>query len=280
MPTILIADSGATKCSWVLLHDDKKKSFTSQGINPYHLSEQQLTSIIATDVLPKIKTETVDEIYFYGAGMFADKNKRMMKKIFSKIFPQSKPFVDTDLTASARATCGSTKGVISILGTGSGVAYFNGNKIAKVQNGIGYILGDEGSGSYLGRKVIQYFLYNTFDDELMHHFNEKYTTSRDQILDNVYHQPFPGRYLAAFTSFLSEHRGHYMIENIIEDGLNDFIVTHIYKFREAWLYPLHFTGGVAFAFKDVLKELCSNYELEFGNIIQYPIEELIKYHQQ
>lgn len=278
MATKLIAESGATKCSWALLQHNKKKLFTTPGLSPYHLPAAEIEKIIRNELLPGIKNVAVDEIYFYGTGLAAPANKKLLKKILDNIFHAPVIAVDTDLTASAHATCGNTKGLVSILGTGSGIAYFNGKKIARVQNGIGYVLGDEGSGAYLGRKVIQYFLYDTFDDELMSSFRETYKTDRDEILKNVYRNPFAGRYMASFTHFLSEHRGHYMIENIIEDGLNDFIVAHVYKFREAWLHPLHFTGGVAFAFRDVLKELCNNYELETGNILRYPIDGLVKYY--
>jgi len=279
MITKLIADSGATKCNWYVLSNHSVEKINSQGLNPYHLSTDNIDLIIKNSVAEKLKKCAVDEIYFYGAGMSNSRFKTMMKRILAKNFPQAKSFIETDLVASARATCGNTKGVVSILGTGSGCAYYNGKRIAKVQNGIGYALGDEGSGAYLGRKLIQYFLYNTLDEELLHAFNQKYAVGRDDILNKVYRQPLPAKYLASFTLFLAEHRGHYMIENIIEDGLTDFIITHIYKFREAWLYPLHFTGGTAFAFKDVIKDLCSSYGLEVGKILQDPLDELIKYHQ-
>ncbi|MDE1191227.1 MAG: N-acetylglucosamine kinase [Arachidicoccus sp.] len=280
MSVKLIADSGASKCSWAILHNKRKKTFQTQGISPYHLSAEEIEAIIRAQVLSEINNIGIDEIYFYGTGLAAESNKKLLKKIFSKVFPQGKIIhINTDLAASAHATCGTAKGIVSILGTGSGIAYFNGKKIIKEQNGIGYILGDEGSGTYLGRKVIQYYLYHTFDDDLMHDFKQKYQIDKDIILQHVYRDPFAAKYIASFTEFLSEHRGHYMIENIIEDGLNDFFISHVYKFRESWIYPLHFTGGIAFAFKDVLKELCKNYELEFGKIIQYPIEGLINFYK-
>jgi N-acetylglucosamine kinase-like BadF-type ATPase len=145
--------------------------------------------------------------------------------------------------------------------------------------GLGYVLGDEGSGAYLGRKVIQYYLYNTFDPDLMDRFNNKYQTSVTEILDAVYKQPFPNRYLAGFTGFLSENRGHFMIENIIEDGLNDFFFNHIYKYRESWSLPINFVGSVAYGFKDVLKELCDSYEIKLGKVLKNPMDGLVKYHQ-
>jgi len=122
-------------------------------------------------------------------------------------------------------------------------------------------------------------LYGTFDEELMYRFDLKYTTNRVEILENVYKQPFPNRYLAGFTHFLAENRGHFMIENIIEDGLNDFFYTHLHKYPQIWHHPVHFVGGVAYGFKDVLAELCGNYEFELGRIIQNPMEGLIDYYK-
>jgi N-acetylglucosamine kinase-like BadF-type ATPase len=140
-------------------------------------------------------------------------------------------------------------------------------------------LGDEGSGAYLGKKVIQYYLYNTFDDELRALFDAKFVTTQVEILDNVYKKPLPNRYLAGFTMFLAENRGHYMIENIIEDGLNDFIFQHLCKYNEVWKYPVNFVGSVAYGFKDVIQQLCNSYEFELGNILKNPMQGLVKYHE-
>jgi N-acetylglucosamine kinase-like BadF-type ATPase len=143
---------------------------------------------------------------------------------------------------------------------------------------LGYVLGDEGSGAYLGRKVLQYFLYNTFDEDLRARFDATYVTNASEILDHVYKQPLANRYLASFALFLAENRGHFMVENIVEDGLNDFFFQHIIKYREAWTHPVHFVGGVAWGFRDVVKDLCGNYELTLGAILKNPMEGLLDYH--
>ena len=140
------------------------------------------------------------------------------------------------------------------------------------------MLGDEGSGAYLGKRVIQHFLYNTFDEDLMLRFEKQFNTNANEILEHVYKQPQPNRYLASFAIFLAENRDHFMIENIIEDGLNDFFFTHLHKYRESWLYPISFVGSVAYGFKDVLKDLCNTYELEFGKVIKQPMDGLVAYH--
>jgi N-acetylglucosamine kinase-like BadF-type ATPase len=196
-----------------------------------------------------------------------------------KIFPTALIETKIDLLAAARAVCGHNKGIACILGTGSNSCYYDGKKIVKNSPGLGYVLGDEGSGAYLGKKVIQHFLYNTFDEELLLHFKKQFNTNITEILENVYTKPQPNRYLASFTIFLAENRGHYMVENIIEDGFNDFFFTHLYKYRESWLYPISFVGSVAYGFKDVLKMLCGTYELELGKILKQPMDGLIEYHE-
>jgi N-acetylglucosamine kinase-like BadF-type ATPase len=278
MPVKLIADSGATKCEWCLLANNRKKKIFTQGISPYFLTAEQVTQILQQELLGKINVE-VEEIYYYGTGLGNPDNVRFIRNVLKKAFPATNIEANTDLLGAARAVCGHDRGVACILGTGSNSCYYNGKKIVKNSPGLGFILGDEGSGAYLGKKVIQHYLYRTFDDELMLEFDNAFRTSHNEILENVYKKPRPNRYLASFAIFLAEHRGHYMIENIIEDGMNDFFFTHLHKYRETFLYPISFVGSVAFGFRDVLKNLCAGYELELGKVLKQPMEGLIEYHK-
>ncbi len=274
----LIADSGSTKASWCMLDGNKKKIISTQGISPYFLSQVQIQIIIENELKPKLKGIEPAEIYYYGTGCSNPENIKAVKQSLKKVFPAAKIAVDHDLMGAAKALCGNEKGIACILGTGSNSCYYNGKRIVKNNPGIGFILGDEGSGAYLGKKVVQHFMYNTFDEDLMDRFNVKYNTNAIEILEAVYKGPLPNRYLANFTAFLVENRGHFMIENIIEDGLNDFFFNHLYKYKEVWTHPVHFIGSVAFGFKDVLKEICHSYEMQLGKVLQQPIDGLIKYH--
>jgi glucosamine kinase len=278
MPVKLICDSGSTKAEWCLLDGKKKKIVATQGLSPYFLSTQQIQAVIEKELLPKIKNFTINEVFFYGTGCSNPQNVAAVKKAIKSVFKLAKVAVDHDLMGAAKALCGRHKGIACILGTGSNSCYYNGKKIVKNSPGLGYVLGDEGSGAYLGKKVIQHFLYGTFDEDLMDRFNAKYNTNSVEILNCVYKQPLPNRYLASYVPFLIENRGHYMIENIIEDGFNDFFFNHIYKYAQSWLMPINFVGSVAFGFKDVLKEMCSTYELQLGTVIKKPMDGLIKYH--
>lgn len=275
----LIADSGATKAEWCLMKGKKRTIFFTQGISPFLMTSEQIAEMLMKELKPSMKKERIDEIYFYGTGCSSEHNIKSVKKALKFVFPTAgKIKVDHDMMGAAKALCGHEKGVACILGTGSNSCYFNGVRIAKNSPGLGYVLGDEGSGAYLGRKVIQHFLYNTFDVDLQERFTTKYNTNRVEILDHVYRKPLPNRYMASFALFLAENRGHYMVENIIEDSFNEFFFNHLYKFRESWLYPIHFTGGVAYAFRDVLKTMCLSYELQVGRILKNPMQGLIEYH--
>jgi N-acetylglucosamine kinase-like BadF-type ATPase len=276
----LIADSGSTKTDWCLLKNKKKQYFSSQGLSPYFVNEAQLTFIIGNEVLPQIGNNHVNEIYFYGTGCKDKQNARWIKNILQKLFINAVIFIDHDLSGAAKALCGHDKGIACILGTGSNSCYYNGTRIVSNSPGLGYVLGDEGSGAYLGKKVIQHYLYDIFDTDMRSRFDAKFVTTSPEILNHVYKQPLPNRYLASFAIFLAENRGHYMIENIIEDGLNDFFFTHIIRYKQNQKLPIHFTGGVAFGFKDVVSALCNGYGLEKGNIFKSPMEGLVKYHSQ
>ena len=278
MSVKLIADSGATKCEWCLIANGKKKKLLTTGISPYFLNEEQIYLLLQKQLVPKLKDAVINEVHFYGTGLSNQNNVELLKTVLKKTFKKAKISVETDLMAAARALCGREKGIACILGTGSNSCFYNGRKMIKNSPGIGYILGDEGSGAYLGKKVIQHYLYQTFDEELMTSFEKRFLTSPIEILENVYKKPLANRYLASFAIFLPENIGHYMIENIIEDGLNEFFFTHIYKYKESWTHPINFIGSIAYGFKDILQELCNGYELELGKVMKAPIKGLIVYH--
>lgn len=278
---VLIADSGATKTTWCLLSGQRKKIIETQGISPYFLDKEKIVSLLEIELLPKLKEVAIESIFFYGSGCGNSHNVALVKSALKKAIPLAQKInVDHDLIGAAKALCGDTKGVVCILGTGSNSCVFNGKKITKNNPAPGFILGDEGAGSYLGKKVLQHHIYNTFDEDLQYKFKLKYGIAYAEILNNVYKQPFPSRYLASFAPFLSENRGHYMIENILEDGISDFFFTHLYKYSETWTRPIHFTGSIAWNFRDVIKGICDSSELELGKIIKAPIDGLIEYHSR
>ncbi|MEY4702804.1 MAG: hypothetical protein RIR96_701 [Bacteroidota bacterium] len=280
MKNVLIADSGSSTTDWCFIGGRKKLRIQTQGISPYFMDGQQIAEIIRTELLPALGKKMPTDVFFYGTGCANPDNAKMIGKSIKSVFPGTIVKVESDLIGASKSVCGHDKGIVSILGTGSNSCYYNGKRVVKNSPGLGYVLGDEGSGAYLGKRVIQHFLYQTFDPDLMDRFSAKYKTDITEILETVYKKPLANRYLAGFTGFLIENRGHFMIENIIEDGFNDFFFNHIYKYRESWTLPIHFVGSVAFGFKDVLKELCEAYELQLGKVIKTPMDGLIEFHKK
>ena len=276
----LLADAGATKTQWCIIGTDKKRTIYTKGISPYFLSVSDIVQLISEELKPKIKNLQIDAIHYYGTGCIIPEKAKMVKEALTKSFGIKNISVTHDLEGTAKSLFGDKKGIACILGTGSSACFYNGKKVGKAIPGLGYILGDEGSGAYLGRKVVQYYLYKTFDADLMAAFDDKFKETKESILQKVYKEPLANRYLAGFTHFLAENRGHYMVENIIEDGLNEFFFSSLCKFNEAWKYPIGFTGGVAFGFKDVIKELCYAYSFELGAILKEPMAGLINYHRE
>lgn len=280
-PTVLIVDAGSTQSTWCLLNPHRKSVTHSQGMSPYFLSAEQILDQLQRDIAPKLHRSSLkpQDLYYYGTGCANKHLAQIIGRALKKSFPDCRIHVNHDLFGAARALCGRSKGIACILGTGSNSCYFDGKTIRRNVPGLGYVLGDEGSGAYLGRKVLQYYLYQIFDPDLRRIFETTFHTEASQILEHVYKQPLPNRYLASFAPFLSENRGHFMVENIIEDGLYDFYFQHISRYTESWKLPIHFVGGVAWAFRDVLRSLCHSYEFDMGTVLKTPMDGLIRYHR-
>jgi N-acetylglucosamine kinase-like BadF-type ATPase len=278
--SILIADNGGTKCEWCLVDNGKTKKFNTVGLSLYFLTANQVEDIIEKEVITRLKHLRPARLFFYGTGLGNKGNMQAMKIVLAKKFPKTIICADTDMLGAARALSGSDKGNICILGTGSNCCYYDGNKIKTNYPGLGYVLGDEGSGAYMGRKVIQHYLYNIFDEALKESFCSTFQLTKEEILEGVYKKEKPNYFLASFASFLLAHRGHYLIENIIEDALNDFFLLHLSRLKETRKYPTHFTGSVAYFFKDKIKELCNNYGMHMGKISQKPMSGLLSFHNK
>ena len=281
MSNILLAESGSTKTDWCLLNSDSKPVFfKTSGINPYLQSPDEINTLLGEELKWKGDKHAADTICFYGAGAGSLTNQKILSGILKDFFKIKKVEVQGDLMAAARSLCGSKPGIVCILGTGSNSGYYDGKKIKEQQASLGFIAGDEGSGNHMGKRVLQYYAYNTFDTELKMSFEMLFGNDLSLILRNLYREPFPNRYLAQMVQLLTANRGHYMVENIVEDCINDFFHHHILKYRQSWKQPLHFTGSIAYHFRDVIQEMCEQYELEVGTINQSPLKGLINYHSE
>ncbi len=281
MASYLVADSGSTKTDWCLLRKGKQPlRFSTQGINPYIQSKEAIVEMLQKELPWDNDKYKADNLHYFGAGAANPEKQVLLNGILKKHFGIKKTEVQGDMLAACRALCSDKPGVVCILGTGSASCYYNGRKIKEQKPSLGYIAGDEGGGNYMGKRILQYYAYGTFDSELKMVFEMKFGNDIREIINTLYHQPSPNRYLASFVTLLKENRGHYMVENIIEDCLNDFFHTSILKHRHTWNMPLYFSGSIAFEFRDILESLCGQYELEIGDVIKSPMDGLIKYYKK
>ena len=281
MASYLVAESGSTKTDWFFIKKGKKPVFfKTSGINPYLQSKEDITAMLQQELPWDHKKYAIDKISYYGSGAASAEKQQLLSEILKAYFAVEKIAVQSDLLAASRSLCGDQKGMVCILGTGSASCFYDGKKIKEQQPSLGYIAGDEGSGNYMGKRVLQYYTYGTFDAEIKLGFEMRFGKDLQGIINKLYSEPYPNRYLATFVSLLKECRGHYMVENIIEDCINDFFQHSILKYRQSWKNPLFFIGSVAHEFRDVIESLCDQYELEIGKIEKSPLDGLVKYYKK
>lgn len=278
---LLVADSGSTKADWILTRSDNQKiHFRTKGINPFFLSETDIIQIFQN--APEIQEHIhgVKEIYFFGAGCSSPDRREIISNALSKVFKNAFVSVDIDIIASVYSTCGSSPGICCILGTGSNIAYFDGTKIHESKHGLGYILGDEGSGTYFGRLLITHFLYDTMPPELSPAFEKKYKIDKESVIKRIYQRPSPNSFLASFTPFMSEHADHPFIIELLNKGFEEFVETIIRSYPDCKAMVCHFVGSIAHHFRDVLNEVCQKHQIRVGKILKHPIDELSDFIQK
>jgi N-acetylglucosamine kinase-like BadF-type ATPase len=276
---ILIADSGSTKTEWALIDQGKEAgSFLTSGINPFFQTADDIESMLRAEQFAA-GISAIDSVYFYGAGCANEEKNAIVKEGISRVVKAVNYEIGSDLLAAARSLCQGEPGVACILGTGSNSCLYNGKDITMNVSPLGFILGDEGSGAVLGRMLVSDVLKNQLPKQIIDLFYEKYKTSRPEIQDRVYKQPFPNRYLAQYTRFLSENIDKPEIERIVVQGFDSFIKRNLLQYPGIETQRVHFTGSVAFYFGAQLKKVMNNNNLVLGKIVKAPMEDLINYHR-
>lgn len=276
---ILVADSGSSKTDWVLASDKQKPvKFSTGGLNPYFLTEKEIVKIIQ-DQAPVMVNHfpLVEEIYFFGAGCSTPDRREIISNALTQLFPRAFVSVDSDLLGSAYATCGTHKGLVCVLGTGSNISLFNGEDVTTGKHGLGYILGDEGSGTWFGKALITHYLYGTMPANIQTLFKSRFELTKDEVIQNVYLQRGANSYLASFTKFLSDIKDTSYGKTLLREGLLEFINTNIKSYPEYQQYTCHFVGSIAYFFKEELTALCEENAVSVGKIIRQPIDELLKF---
>lgn len=275
---LLIADSGSTKVDWRALHSDGSvQEVTTAGINPFFQTEEQIIYELQQHLLPDVSA-SVDEIHFYGAGVSSPEKVLVLQNCFRKVFPKARAFAYTDLLAAARALCGHKPGIAAILGTGANSCFYDGKDIVDNVPACGFILGDEGSGAVLGKKFISDYLKRQLPAEISTLFTQKYGLNYNSIIERVYRQPFPNRFLATFSVFLNENRIDPYINRLLKTNFEEFFTRNIiqYDYKK---YSVNLVGSVAFHYSEIIKEVAAQNKIKIGTILKSPIDGLVEYHK-
>ena len=271
----LIADSGSTKTDWCM---ENTTIIHTQGINPFHQSAEYIKHILTDELLSQLpKDITIRDIHFYGAGCTPEKSV-ILKDILATHFPESTIEVQSDLVGAARALCGNAPGIACILGTGSNSCYYDGKQIISNISPLGFILGDEGSGAVLGKRLVGDCLKNQLPKDICDAFLQTFKLTPAQIIEKVYRQPQANRFLASLAPFLATHRTVPQIHNLLVSSFKDFFQRNILQYPYQGT-QVHFVGSIGWHFQEEVKEAAQTFGIETGKFIQSPITELQKYHQ-
>lgn len=277
---ILIADSGSTKTHWCVV--DKAVEFKhifTKGINPFYQTVNEITQEIDLNLIPQLNGIEIEKIYFYGAGCSFPEKKAIVSNALGRSFRKVIIEVQSDLLAASRSLFGDNKGIACILGTGSNSCFYDGKKIVENVSPLGYILGDEGSGAVLGKTLVADCLKNQLPAEIKAKLLDEYQLSPESILEKVYKQPFPNRFLAQLTPFLLKNIDQPSIYNIVYAGFNAFFIRNIMQYQLVDM-SVGFVGSVAFYFKEVLDAAAKTNGILISKIDQNPMTGLIIYHSK
>ena len=233
--------------------------------------------MLANELVDNIDTTAPQKIFFYGAGCAYETANNRMKKALEAVFTTKEIEIYSDLLASARALCGHEEGIACILGTGSNSCLYNGKEIVDNTPSMGYILGDEGSGAHLGRQLVSDCIKRQLPKEIREKFLQQYSLDLATILERVYHAPLPNRWLASFTPFIQENKKNPEVHTMLKNCFTQFFQRNVMVYRRSWL-PIHISGGIGISFSEEIRETAESLGLSVGNIVESPMEGLIKFH--
>ena len=276
---ILVADSGSSKTDWLLsAKGQENRAFKSAGLNPYFLTEKEIVKILQEQVPDMIDLGSqITEIYFFGAGCSSPDRHEIVSNAISSLIPTAYISVDSDLLASAYATCGHEKGICCVLGTGSNISFFDGEDIHDGQHGLGYALGDEGSGTWFGKALITDHLYGVMPEDINDKFKSLYKLTKEDVIINVYQKARANSYLASFSKFLSEIRETDYAQSLLQRGFQEFVDTNVKSYAQFNKFKCHFVGSIAYVFATELKAVCEQNDVHVGKIIRQPINDLMEF---
>ena len=278
---ILIADSGSTKTDWALISPSVLSSqlsvLSSQGLNPVHQSRETILQILRSELLPQLDSSEIESVFFYGSGVRPEMEP-VMANLLREVFPQAETIeAHSDLLGSARARCGHNYGIASILGTGANSCLYDGTSIVMNTPAMGYILGDEGSGASLGKRLLHDLYKGVLSEKVKASFETETGLVMPEIINKVYRQPLPNRFLASLSTFIHTHLDIPEMRQLVIDTFVDFFRFNIAPYQRPDL-PVSFVGSIAYFFESELREAAESQGFTLGTILRSPIEGLIRFH--
>ncbi|MFD2555840.1 N-acetylglucosamine kinase [Sphingobacterium tabacisoli] len=277
---IIIADGGSTKTNWCLLDDNQKKIyFNTEGYNPYFVGSDYIVNSLKKGLPQDLPLDKIKEVNYYGAGVHNEEKAKIVEEAFRVLFPNAKIEIGHDLLAAARALLGKEAGFAAILGTGTNSCIYDGNEITHNINSAAYILGDEGSGSYIGKKLLTEFVRGLMPSDIAEVFFETYKLTPDEIMDNVYTKPLANRFCASFSKFVYDNNVNIeYTRKIVDDSFEAFFANLVSKYPDYQSYTFNCIGSVGYNFRNVLEEKANQYGMKVGKILRSPIDDLVKFH--
>lgn len=286
----LIADSGSTKTAWCLVSDDgRQERISTQGINPYHQTEADIVSALRTELLPALcegrlpQAAAQLDVFFYGAGCTPEASPRVASALQQVFGAGTQAHVESDMLGAARALCRHDAGIVAILGTGSNSCLYDGKRIVANVSPLGYILGDEGSGAYIGKRLVGDVLKRQLPDDVCRLFLEETQLTAADIVRRTYSEPLPNRFLASLSPFCARHRSEPAVHRLLLDCFRQFFRRNISAYSASQVgmqgpLKVHFVGSVAYHYRDEIRTVASDMGYAVGNVLSAPIEGLIDYH--
>jgi glucosamine kinase len=276
---LLIADSGSTKTDWRLVDEDGNTvaKTKTEGLNPFFVSVSRIVSTVEDRVLPVIRD--VEKVFFYGAGCGLPEKAGEVKEALARIPAKFAPEVSGDILGSARSLLQNQEGMACILGTGSNSCYYDGREITNIMPSLGFMFSDWGSGTVMSKDLIALILREKLPGELMLDFKNTYQLGRGEILDHIYNQPLPNRFLASFTPFLLKYSEEPACRDIIHRNFRNFFEYYVLQYPgRNQRVQVSFTGSIAYNFRKYLYEVAGSMDIAIDKIVQHPMEGLVQYH--
>lgn len=279
---IAIVDGGSSKCDWVILENSGNISQKTEtiGFNPNIIQADFIPQEIEKNQHLYFLKNSLEKIFFYGSGCGIPENAALVELQLKKCFPYAEITVKEDMTAAAYAAYNGKPTIVCILGTGSNSCFFDGNSVRRDLPSLGFLIGDEGSGSALGKHLLRRFFMKKLPQELHHQFEEAYHLSVEDAIKNMYHNPRANAYLAGFNTFVAQRKQHPYFQNMIYDEMKNFLEYHVLPYEEAREAEINFIGSIAFVYEDIVRAAAAELNLAIGNIVQKPIESLVQYHKK